>query len=203
MIRKAVIICVVLAISFGVMEWFMRFSLDHRPERELAQAFIETNALVKQHVGDVSDIVYKRSGSRVHVTTTSARGRYYFRVKGTRRVADFAVYWQSGANARDFQVTSIRLIRPLKAGEVISDSSRGGRQVLFWILATIAAASVIAYAAWVVRVIQRHRKDPGQDRGRPFLARFWRPLIGLFVGVSCLSLFLFVLWALIWWVRSR
>jgi len=76
--------------------------------------------------------------------------------------------------------------------------------VLFWILATVATASVIAYAAWVVRVIQRHRNEPAQDGhwGRPFLARFLKPLIGLFVGISCLSLVLLVLWVLIW-LRSR
>ena len=127
MIRKAVIIFVALAILFGVMEWVMRSSLDARAERELAQAFIETNAIVRQHVGDVTDIAYNRSGSRAHVTPTSAHGRYCFRLQGSQGIAKFAVYWESGANAQDFHVTSIRLIRPFKAGEVIWESSREER----------------------------------------------------------------------------
>ena len=87
--------------------------LYDRPQLPFAKDFIETNEVVEDLVGRVSDIELDKQNSRVSVMSNRTEGSYDFRVAGRKGEAIIRISWASTSELQtNFVATGLWLVKP-------------------------------------------------------------------------------------------
>jgi hypothetical protein len=88
-------------------------------------SLLQTNALVRAHLGEVLEVTVRRAGSFVETSSAGKRGRTYFRVAGTQeRSTIVGVYWSVSPASTNVFIERIVETAPFKQEEVLFQSNQ-------------------------------------------------------------------------------
>lgn len=109
---------VVLGVAAGIVA---EFTLNRRPEPELARSFLLSQKEIVEEFGRPLSVSFKREGQRVSFSIYSRRveGACRFNVRGSKRSGTVTVLWRNERSGDGFTVTKVEVLRRGEKPEVI------------------------------------------------------------------------------------